>query len=309
MGHLDQIERLYINLGSWPVPTSPPSAADPSRLCNGQSSYCSRKYTEIAFIGAHDSPFVGILPTQNQGLEVTEQLDKGVRYLQGQTQTDGGTLNLCHTACALEDAGPIEDYLHTVKAFLEGNPGEVVTLLFVNGDRTPIEEWKAAFEETGIHEYAYAPEKKPLPMGEWPTLGEMIDMGKRLVVFLDTGADQSKVPYLIDEFSHYFETPFGVTDPSFPDCSLDRPKSDRPSETASSRMYIVNHFLNVELLPGLKVPDRMKAPQTNAAEGNGGVLKQVGICQTNWERRPNVVLLDYVEFADVKELERILNRP
>lgn len=167
-----------------PVPAAATSAPSSTRLCNGQAAYCTRRYSEISFIGAHDSPFVGILPTQNQGISVTAQLDKGVRYLQGQTQTDGGTLNLCHTACFLEDAGPIEKYLNTVKAFLETNPEEVITLLFVNGDRTPIEEWKASFEDTGIQEYAYAPSKRPLPMGEWPTLGEMIDMGKRLVVFL-----------------------------------------------------------------------------------------------------------------------------
>jgi len=35
---------------------------------------------------------------------------------------------------------------------------------------------------------------------EWPTLGEMIDNGKRVVVFLDSGADTSQVEFILPEF-------------------------------------------------------------------------------------------------------------
>jgi hypothetical protein len=35
---------------------------------------------------------------------------------------------------------------------------------------------------------------------EWPTLGEMIDSGKRVVVFLDSGADTSQVDFILPEF-------------------------------------------------------------------------------------------------------------
>lgn len=36
----------------------------------------------------------------------------------------------------------------------------------------------------------------------------MIDSGKRVVVFLDNGADASVAPYLIDEFTNMWEDPF-----------------------------------------------------------------------------------------------------
>jgi len=35
---------------------------------------------------------------------------------------------------------------------------------------------------------------------EWPALGEMIDDGKRVVVFLDSGADTSQVEFILPEF-------------------------------------------------------------------------------------------------------------
>lgn len=37
---------------------------------------------------------------------------------------------------------------------------------------------------------------------EWPTLREMIDSGKRVVTFLDTGAEQGDVPFLIHQFDN-----------------------------------------------------------------------------------------------------------
>lgn len=44
----------------------------------------------------------------------------------------------------------------------------------------------------------------PMPQSAWPTLGSMIDSGKRVVVFLDAGADGSDggvVPYILPEFT------------------------------------------------------------------------------------------------------------
>jgi len=34
----------------------------------------------------------------------------------------------------------------------------------------------------------------------WPTLGQMIDSGKRVVVFMDSGADNGGVDYILPEF-------------------------------------------------------------------------------------------------------------
>lgn len=52
----------------------------------------------------------------------------------------------------------------------------------------------------GITPLAYVPPRLPMKNSEWPTLGEMIDSGKRVVVFLDSGADPSKVNFILPEF-------------------------------------------------------------------------------------------------------------
>jgi len=54
------------------------------QVCNGNAAFCDRKWSNVSLIGDHDSAFVGVLPTDNQGLSVEDQLASGVRFLQGQ---------------------------------------------------------------------------------------------------------------------------------------------------------------------------------------------------------------------------------
>jgi hypothetical protein len=139
---------------------------------------------------------------------------------------------MCHTSCWLNDAGSLESYLSTVKSWLDANPGQVLTLLLTNGDSLGVSNFGNAFSSSGLSSYAYSPETT-LSLNEWPTIQELIDSGKRLVVFLgstvtpliepwltslkDYGADTSVVPYILDEFTYFFETPYDTTDPTFPE--------------------------------------------------------------------------------------------
>lgn len=70
-----------------------------AQVCNGHAQLCGRKWSNISEIGTHDSAFVGDLPTQNQDIDVTAQLNAGVRFLQAQTHYFLGQLRLCHTSC------------------------------------------------------------------------------------------------------------------------------------------------------------------------------------------------------------------
>jgi hypothetical protein len=97
----------------------------------------------------------------------------------------------------------VVDYLKTVKTFLDANPNEVLTLLFTNPENLDVKNvWAPAFAATGIDKMAFVPPTPgtPVKAGDWPTLGQMIDSGKRVVVFLDAGADSGAVPYIMPEF-------------------------------------------------------------------------------------------------------------
>lgn len=110
------------------------------------------------------------------------------------------------------------------------------------------------------------------------------------------------VPYILDEFAYYFETPFDVTNASFPDCSINRP----PGASADGRMYIVNHFLDVDVL-GALIPDRDAADTTNAATGNGSIGAQAALCESLYHRPPNVVLVDFTDKGDIFAAQDALN--
>lgn len=271
-------------------------------LCNGYAELCGRLYSNVTTIGTHDSAFVGELPQDNQGVSVTAQLDAGVRFLQAQShQNILGTLELCHTSCLEEDAGSVESYLSTVKAWLDANPNEVLTILLVNGDNVPVSMFDAAYTSSGLKSYAYTPPTSPVAIDAWPTLQELILAGTRLVAFLDAGANAS-VPYILDEFTYFFETPYDTTDPTFPECTIDRPAG----ATADGRMYIVNHFLDLDL-DGIDIPDNAADNTTNAATGVGSIGAQADLCIGLYGRAPVGILVDYFDQGNVFAAQNTLN--
>jgi hypothetical protein len=95
----------------------------------------------------------------------------------------------------------LTDYLKLVKTFLDQNPTEVVTLLFTNPDNLSLtEQWFPAFNDSGVADLAFVPPSLPVKRDDWPTLGDMIDEGKRVVVFMDANADPSQVDFILPEF-------------------------------------------------------------------------------------------------------------
>ena len=93
------------------------------------------------------------------------------------------------------------DYLKNVKGWLDSHPNEVLTFVFTNPEnKSPKDIWGPAFVNSGIAPLAYVPPTKPLKQSSWPTLGQMIDSGKRVVVFMDSGADNGEVDYILPEF-------------------------------------------------------------------------------------------------------------
>ena len=189
-----------------------------ARACNGHVELCDRPYDDVVQAATHNamsSPdVVPVWPEHDGGL--TAQLDAGIRTLlidthhwpplesaaqlaalgqpgepplppalgeallrQVVTVRDGrpGAF-LCHIHCAF-GAQPLVDGLAEVAAFLAANPDDVVTLVIEDG--IPAAETAAAFDAAGLAGFVHAQRR----LGPWPTLGELIDRGERLVVFAE----------------------------------------------------------------------------------------------------------------------------
>nr|GAT48440.1 PLC-like phosphodiesterase [Mycena chlorophos] len=286
------------------------TATSAATTCNGFSSLCSKSYGNMSFVGAHDSYAVGNPASNlavNQDYDVTQQLTDGVRLLQMQAHNNSGTIQLCHTSCLLFNGGTLESYLTKVKSWMDSNPNDVVTLLIVvrvkytsdirvphtvqNIDDLPASDYGTVFSAAGVDKLSYAPPTSPLTITQWPTLGQMIDNGTRLVSFLDNGADLTSVPYLLDEFTQNWETAYDLTSPSLFDCNVNRSKGD-----TTTSMFLINHFLD-EVVLGEPAPDYTVANVTNGVSGTGSLGAQVDTCVGQYGRAPNFLLVDFYEYG------------
>ncbi|KAH7030961.1 PLC-like phosphodiesterase [Microdochium trichocladiopsis] len=271
--------------------------------CNGSPALCSRPYGDVTFVASHNAAFVGRGPAHNQFEYPEAGLSQGVRYFTTQTHIEDGEIRQCHSDCFLLNAGAFSEILVSLKSWMERNPREVVTLLVTNGDDDiRVEEFAEVFESTGTTGIVFTPGNGQKPgMDGWPTLGEMINSGKRLVVFMDYNADPAKVPYILPQYDYYVETPFSPTSSNFFNCDVDRPSS---GASADNRMIFANHNLNLELFAGLLVPDQDSAAETNSV---ANIRQQTEICVASFGRAPNVVMLDFVSVGQAIEAQKQLN--
>lgn len=152
--------------------------------CNGHVELCDKRYSEVSFAAAHNAAFVGTGPSHNQHEYPEKLFNLGVRAFTTQTHDKDGTIEQCHSNCILLDVGPFSELLVSLKGKLDANPNEVATLVITNGaSNIDVEKFGEVFVETGVDSYAFQPDGD-LGLEDWPTLGQLIDAGTRLVVFM-----------------------------------------------------------------------------------------------------------------------------
>jgi hypothetical protein len=230
----------------------------------------------------------------NQALGVQYQLDDGVRMLQFQVHNLNGTMQLCHSSCDMLNVGTLEDYLTDVADWMRQHPYDVVSILIGNYDYVDPGNFTAPIENSGLMDLVFTPPMIPMGLDDWPSLGSIILSGKRALVFMDYQADQTAYPWLMDEFSQMWETPFSPTDREFP-CTVQRPP-DLAEDAARERMYMANHNLNLEIniaSLNLLIPNTALLNETNADSGYGSLGRMADNCTTRWNRPPNFLLVDY----------------
>jgi hypothetical protein len=282
-----------------------------AQLCNGHAELCERKYGNVTFLGSHDSfAFSGnpFALARTQEVEIDAQLTLGVRMLQAQSHMNNGKLHFCHTTCGLFDGGTVEAYLDRVKHFLDRHPNDVLTLVFTNPENLSVQKvWKPIFDKTGFTDMAYVPPQPVMSRDDWPTLGEMIESGKRVVVFLDKGAEartEPAVDFILPQFQMVWEDKYDPTDSKFR-CKVDRTAGPL---APSQQLSLINHNLNANIFPigrGILIPDRLDSPRTN---GVNSILSHSSHCAPfNDDRNPNFVMLDFVNVGQGMEAVNRLN--
>lgn len=253
------------------------SEIDEPRACNGAVVLCDRRVDEVVFAGTHNAHASedDRIAAANQYSSVDVQLTDGIRALMLDTYEHEGEVVLCHGPCDFGHT-PLVDTLVMLKTFLDANPNEVVLLLFE--DYVTPAQTKAAFDEAGLTSLMYAHARSQ----PWPTLGDLIDSGQRVVAFAQNEGGGEPDWYL-DLFEHSWDTPYAAR--TREDLSCEHGRGDREAP-----LFVLNHFLTNPLaLPQL------------AAEVNHNpfLLDRARECQQASGRLPNVIAVDYYEVGDL----------
>lgn len=289
--------------------------------CNNSPDLCSRAYSNITQLGAHDSPFLNNASASNsitfsdagnQNVNSVAQLTAGVRLLTAQVHNNNGAWHLCHTSCSLLDAGTLSAWLSTIKTWMDSNPNDVVTILLVNSDDATAEEFNTEFEAANITSYGYQPPSVTTALGTWPTLQEMISNNTRLVTFVaDLDPSTNTVaPYLLDEFTFVFENPYNVTSLSNFSCVADRPPAvfeQTATAISSGRLPLMNHFLDTSEGLGIDIPDTADINITNGISGVGSLGAAASSCSAAYGKAPAFLLIDFFDEGSAISVVNSLN--
>ncbi len=259
--------------------------------CNGSAALCERAYDEVAYPTSHNA--FSILEeccfARNQLLSMPEQMERGIRALMLDTHyhEDGLTpgVFLCHGFCGLGPRlKPLGEGLAEIRSFLERHPAEVLTLIFE--DYVALADTQAAFAAAGLLPFVHG----QAPGVPWPTLREMIEAGRRLVVFTDRSFPDAP-PWYMDWRRHAVETGFGFASPDAFSCADNRGDPAAP-------LYILNHFITPADSFGVA------AEQVNQP---GVLFGRAVACWAERDRFPNFVTVDYSGRGDVVGVAAMLN--
>jgi len=296
--------------------TSEPAPAE--RRCNGAVELCARRYDEVVQAATHNSmsspDVVSVWPEHDLGIRA--QLDGGIRALLIDTHywtplvspaqlsavepfltaplvatifpslgplraAREGTY-LCHAHCAL-GAVPLLDALREVEEFLADEPNEVVTLIVQ--DEITVEDTVVAFAAAELDELVHVHR----PDAPWPTLGELIDGGERLVVLAE---NQGPPPaWYHDAFELVQDTPYRFESPQALSCLPNRGPPD-------ASLFLLNHWVQ------RIAPDRSDAAVVN---DHDVIVDRARRCADARGTIVNFVAVNFWNIGDVVGAVRTLN--
>lgn len=251
--------------------------------CNGHAELCSRRFNEVAFAQTHNAMSnadEGWVPP-NQTHNIEQQLRDGIESMLLDTHEDGGAISLCHSFCDL-GRRDLVDGLTAIREHLDCNPGEVFSIFFES--YISDEQTAAAMSESGLLAYAH----EQATDEEWPTLGEMIESGKRLVVFTQSGGSY---PWYHLTWDYVWDTGYSWETVEDFDCARGRGSTSHP-------LFAINHWLSTPL------SSPANAEEANTEEVLGG---RVARCKEETGQLPNFIAVDFYDIGVLFETVDELN--
>ena len=270
--------------------------------CNGMVILCHRPYDHVTFPETHNAFSTHedniYYPASNHRTGFQAQWNAGMRafmldthYLTDADQSESN-VRFCHgdssrgfSPCTYGNVDPWA-WLTNLESEMESEDRDVVTLLIEN--YVEPDHLKALFDDVGLGDMMYVHDLNT----EWPTLIELINMDKRLVVFWEQSGD-SEHPYFHDFLTFGWTTNYADESTSSMDCNPLRGDDSQP-------VYHMNNWLKNQA--GLSDP-------TRSAEANDVdfMVERAEECIQDHGKRPTFIAVDWWEDGDVVEAARLVN--
>ena len=255
--------------------------------CNGDTALCDKRFDQVVYVTTHNAfNYSGPFQAPNQTFSVAQQLQDGVRAFMLDVHDNMGVPTLFHSFAFLGNE-PLLDVLVDVRLFLEQNPSEVVTLIFecyITAD-----EMDTVFTAAGLKPYLHE-QSLSTP---WPTLQELINSGKNLVVFTDVDDAVQGQEWYHYMWDHCVETHYSANSRADFSCEYNRGDS-------ANALFILNHF--VTSIVGTGLYDSAAAVNTNPY-----LLNRANHCMSETGKLPNFLTVDFYEAGDVFLTTDLLN--
>jgi hypothetical protein len=176
------------------------------------------------------------------------------------------------------------DGLCDITKFLDEHPGEVFSIIFEKYVQDA--DIDTVVRAAGFGDYVYThPKGAP-----WPTLRQMIDANKRIVLFLET--DGGTPAYLHRGYTdEMWDTPYSFAKKEDFTCALGRGNK-------ANALFLVNHWLSNPL------SDIAFAREVNTTQVLGD---RVARCTKEAGRVPTFVSVDFYEVGDLFGVVRTTN--
>jgi hypothetical protein len=279
----------------------------------------SRTLDQVTFLTTHNAyangvdggfapPFVDLFPNQNRGID--QQLADGVRgFMLDIHQTRDGAI-LCHNSCTLARR-PVALWvdLKRMVDFLNQRRSEIVTV-FLEDYVTPDVLRREIDRVPGLADVLFRPDTEGVRQRGWPTLADLKQRNKRLLIFTDHSRAQDESAGLTrDSFGvmyqkdwtveNYWAMGSGVSNSDWSCYSrwygggVNLPLTR--TEPGFRPLFVMNHFRDVPVGP------------TMAADNSKALDRAERFCAPAARKKPNFLAVDRYDLGDTMSTVNQLN--
>ncbi|MBC7660554.1 MAG: hypothetical protein H7249_12720 [Chitinophagaceae bacterium] len=267
-----------------------------------QVPYGNYRFDEVTWLTTHNSfnnnkDINWSAPNQGQSIET--QLKEGVRAFMVDLHPtmDKKDAMLCHILCDknlpfLKQNLP--RFFNTVVKFLNDNPKAIVTIFFEDY-ATPDQLKRALDSIDGIHDLMFNPYAENVQTKGWPTLQDMVDRNKRLLMLSDH-SDKTELGVAFNrDFTAENYWSLGNLGRDYSCKSRWGNVAINQKDEGFERLFVMNHYRNIG--------NRLLADYDNHHLRS----RVEDYCLKASERKPNFVAVDFYDWGDAREYVASLN--